>query len=275
MRRRIGVKGRAEGLEAYRKKAQEMKTISYQSAVETVEKLERKLTDFAVKHKQEIQTDAAFRSMFLQMCAPLGVDPLVSSKKKSTKGGGLWASLGLGLEEFYAELSVKVAEVCIATRSSNGGLIAVREVKRRLQKRGTKFNLSKVPNESTQVSEDDIITAASKLSALGSGFRTVQIGGTTMIVSVPFELDSDHMEVMHIALHENASKGGEEQKLSSNSHCEAVGQVTLQDVINQTGWDADRCQRALDLLLSEGIAWIDIHKGVTRYWFPSVIKEWI
>jgi hypothetical protein len=104
MRQRVGVKGRANGLDAYKKKAQEMKTISYQSAIEMVEKLERKLTDFAVRHKHEIQTDASFRSMFLQMCAPLSVDPLVSSKKKATKGG-LWAMLGLGLEEFYAELS--------------------------------------------------------------------------------------------------------------------------------------------------------------------------
>jgi ESCRT-II complex subunit VPS22 len=49
------------------------------------------------------------------MCVPLGVDPLSTSKS-------FWGAL-LGLGEFYYELSVKVAEVCIASRSRNGGII--------------------------------------------------------------------------------------------------------------------------------------------------------
>jgi ESCRT-II complex subunit VPS22 len=44
-----------------------------------------------------------------------GVDPLSSEK-------GFWGSM-LGMGEFYHELSVKVAEVCIASRSRNGGII--------------------------------------------------------------------------------------------------------------------------------------------------------
>ena len=260
MRRRVGV-GRAGP--TYQKKAQEIKTVSYQSAIETVEKLEEKLSAFSKKHKPDIQTDPAFRAMFLQMCAPLGVDPLVSEKK------GLWAKLGLGLEEFYSELSVKIAEVCIATRSRNGGIISVKEVNRRLSQRGTKFNLSSF--KSTHASDDDIITAVSKLSTLGSGFRTVQIGDVTMIVSVPTELDSDHMELMHIAMGEEES----EKNTKNDARCRQVGQVTLQYVMRRTAWDAQRCQRALDLLLSEGMAWIDVHKCVTSYWFPSAWKEGI
>jgi hypothetical protein len=42
--------------------------------METVGKLEVKLTEFAKKHAKEIQSDPAFRQRFLQMCAPLGVD---------------------------------------------------------------------------------------------------------------------------------------------------------------------------------------------------------
>ena len=41
---------------------------------------------------------------FLQMCAPLGVDPLQASKKS------FWSQL-LGMGDFYHELAVKVAEV--------------------------------------------------------------------------------------------------------------------------------------------------------------------
>ena len=74
-----------------------------------------KLAAFAKTHKHAIQHDPAFRAKFLDMCAPLGVDPLSSEK-------GFWGSL-LGIGEFYCELSVKVAEVCLASRSRNGGII--------------------------------------------------------------------------------------------------------------------------------------------------------
>ena len=43
------------------KKADEMKAISLQSALDTVETLEIKLTDFAKKHQSEIQNDPVFR----------------------------------------------------------------------------------------------------------------------------------------------------------------------------------------------------------------------
>ena len=100
---------------SYKKKAEEMKATSLASAMETVEKLEVKLAEFAKTHKHSIQHDPAFRAKFLDMCAPLGVDPLSAEK-------GFWGSM-LGIGEFYYELSVKVAEVCLASRSRNGGII--------------------------------------------------------------------------------------------------------------------------------------------------------
>lgn len=59
-------------LTSYTKKAEELKAVSLASAMETVEKLEIKLADFAKKHKHDIQHDPAFRSNFLECCAPLG-----------------------------------------------------------------------------------------------------------------------------------------------------------------------------------------------------------
>ena len=70
----------------FAKKAEEIKATSFQSAVETVEKLQVKLAAFAKKHRSEIQDDPAFRQQFLQMCGPLGVDPLVSQKSFWAKG---------------------------------------------------------------------------------------------------------------------------------------------------------------------------------------------
>jgi ESCRT-II complex subunit VPS22 len=66
-----------------------MHALSMQSAVDTIEKLQVKLSDFAKKHQADINDDPSFRQAFLKMCAPLGVDPLVSTK-------GFWAkTLGM------------------------------------------------------------------------------------------------------------------------------------------------------------------------------------
>ena len=104
----------------------------------------------------------------------------------------------LGIGEFYVELSVKVAEVCLASRSRNGGIIRVSEVKEILERRGTKFQFANSTSKSIYT-EEDIITSIKKLSKLGSGFRTVNVGRVIMIVSVPEELDADHMQVLNYA----------------------------------------------------------------------------
>lgn len=100
--------------------------------------------------------------------------------------------------EFYVELSVKVAEVCLASRSRNGGIIRVSEVKEILERRGTKFQFANSTSKSIYT-EEDIITSIKKLSKLGSRFRTVNVGRVIMIVSVPEELDADHMQVLNYA----------------------------------------------------------------------------
>mmetsp|Transcript_10283 Transcript_10283/g.15146 ORF Transcript_10283/g.15146 Transcript_10283/m.15146 type:complete len:265 (+) Transcript_10283:1-795(+) len=251
-RGRVGV-GRAGP--KFTKKAEEIKAVTLTSAIETVEKLEVKLAEFAKKHRKEIQHDPAFRKKFLEMCAPLGVDPLSSEK-------GFWGKM-LGIGEFYYELAVKVAEVCLASKSRNGGIISVSEVKHILTKRGTKFQFAHVAVDSQQkgcqYSEEDIITSIKKLSILGSGFRTIEVGTSVMIVSVPTELDHDHMEIMKIA--QDSDSGSE------------LGCVTVKDVCDDTKWNKERAKRALDLLLSKGMAWLDVYEGVESYWFPSVWKE--
>ena len=197
------------------------------------------MTEFAKKHRQEIQQDPAFRYQFLQMCAPLGVDPLSTEQS-------FWGKL-LGMGDFYYELAVKVAEVCLASRSRNGGIISLQEVKEILGARQTKFSLAGQKTKS--YSKQDIQTAISKLSTLGGGFRILQVGTSTMIVSVPTELDQDHMAVMTLAQ-------------------EGVGGVSLEQVQEATGWNEERAQRAVDLLLTQGMAWVDEYKGQSLYWFP-------
>ena len=65
------------------------------------------------------------------MCQKIGIDPLASKR-------GFWSQL-LGVGDFYYELGVQIVEVCMRTRSSNGGLIEENELLERLRKlRGPK-----------------------------------------------------------------------------------------------------------------------------------------
>jgi len=201
------------------------------------------LVQFAKKHRNEIRSDPAFRAKFLEMCGPLGVDPLASTK-------GFWGSL-LGIGSFYHELAVKVAEACLASRGRNGGIVSVKEVVGILERRGTKFDLS---STKTTCSEKDVVVAIGKLAVLGSGFGTFKVGNTIMILSVPCELDNDHTEVMDLAQI-------------------AGGSVCLEEVAKKLSWNQDRAKRSLDLLLSKGMAWLDLHQGKQYYWVPSVWKE--
>jgi ESCRT-II complex subunit VPS22 len=254
-RRGVGV-GRSTGTgnRNLQKKADELHALSLQSAVETIEKLQVSLQDFAKKHQSDIQNDPMFRQQFLQMCGPLGVDPLQSRKSFWSQAFG-----GLAFGDYYYELAVKVAEVCFATRSSNGGIMAVSEalaILNRYKKKSLKCNNNK---EKQLYNKGDVHIAVQKLHTLGGGFRVVKIGKSDMIVSVPTELDQDHVEVMNLA--------------ASDVGCGGQGCVTVDDVTQQLKWSTERANRALSLLLQEGMAWQDDFHGILYYWFPSVWKE--
>jgi ESCRT-II complex subunit VPS22 len=231
------------------KKADEIKAVSLQSALDTVQKLEGKLTEFAKRHQADIQNDPVFRQRFLQMCGPLGVDPLSSQKT-------MWGNLLGGMGDYYHELALKVAEVCLASRSRNGGIISVTEVQRKLQQRTTRFNISDSNSKKKKIPKSDLQVAIQKLGKLGGGFRTVDVGSSTMIVSVPTELDQDHMQVLTAAQQLDGCTG-----------------LTVDDVVRSTGWGAERVERALELLLQEGMAWLDVHQGRTYYWITSLWQE--
>lgn len=136
---------------------------------------------------------------------------------------------------------MKIAEVCFATRSRNGGIIALSEMHEILSRKKT-------------VHRGDIPIAVDKLKSLGAGFRVIEVGMTAMIVSVPTELDLDHIKVFSLA------ESGE-------------GCITTDDIVKQLAWNQERAKRVIKLLLSEGMAWKDNYHGVSFFWFPSVWKE--
>ena len=121
------------------RKADEIKAISLQNAISTLELLEVKLTEFAQRHQNEIKNDPIFRHRFLQMCAPLGIDVLSSSKQKTNIFHSLFGSTNNKNDDYYYELAVKCAEVCLATQNRNGGIMSLQEIQSILLNRKTKM----------------------------------------------------------------------------------------------------------------------------------------
>jgi len=98
------------------------------------------LHSFSLTHGAEIRSNPTFRAEFARMCNAIGVDPLASSNHKTSKsgkneGGSFWSQmLGGSVNDFYFELAVRVVEVCRETRSENGGMIEVPQVRKRVEK---------------------------------------------------------------------------------------------------------------------------------------------
>jgi len=182
-------------------------------------------------------------TQFNKMCAGIGVDPLASNK-------GFWAQL-LGVGDFYYELAVQIIEICLLTRPLNGGLISLSDLTQRVRQR----------RKLDKISEDDIKTAIGKVHLLGAGFSLLQSGRTTLVVSVPMELSSDHAAILQVAQ-------------------EKACHVSVSQMITQLKWEGRRVRIALDLMMQGGMAWVDEQggkeggrKGEKIYWFPSLWQQ--
>ena len=203
--------------------------------------LQDSIVSFAGEHREEIRTDPAFRAQLMRMCGPLGVDPIGSVN-------GFWGR-ALGIGDFYYEMAVKASEICVAMRGKNGGVMELEELRVMLEKRENKKNGGKNGKNVVRSSSGDVLTAIKKLEVLGTSFRVVDLNGRKMVLSVPMELDGDHMKIM--ALAEDPDSG------------EAMGVVTVGMVVDNTKWEEERAQRGIDLLVKEGMVWVDYYNGET------------
>jgi len=134
-----------------------------------MEQFKDNLETFAKKHQKSIKKDPDFRQHFMQMCASIGVDPMVSSKGTNFQNllhildnvsyvlrfqltiknlhfivvrhsiyfyAGFWSVLGLG--SFYTQLAVQAVEVVLASAKSTGGIMTLGELHGKLNKSKTK-----------------------------------------------------------------------------------------------------------------------------------------
>ncbi|KAH8381303.1 hypothetical protein KR093_002351 [Drosophila rubida] len=241
MRRRVGlgaIQQQKLAAEKYKDKGADLQESQLEQMTKQMEVFRNKLEEFAMKHKEDIRKNSQFRKQFQEMCAAIGVDPLATGK-------GFWSVLGMG--DFYYELSVQVVEVCLAANHKTGGLMELDELRRRLiAARGQ----SAVHQE---ITKEDILMAAKKLSIFGNGFVIHKLGkGKYMVQSIPGELSMEETNI-----------------LSAASNTE-LGCVTQNQIMVDLGWTDYRAKQALDKVLGEGLCWIDKQADEPTYWFPSL-----
>jgi ESCRT-II complex subunit VPS22 len=244
MRRRVGVGKhlhKRKQNEQYANKGSELSEQVLSHMQEQLSVFKAKLETFAKQHKKEIKEDPLFRTQFQEMCTQAGVDPLASNK-------GYWGEL-LGVGDFYYELAVQCIDICGREREKNGGLMSLHELLGlAIQKRGSTVQ---------SICANDIVQAIKHVSVLGNGFQIIRPRhGQLMVLSVPVELNQDHTSLIEYA----------------QAH---QGKITVDALLADTAtdkWSPVRAQRALDMLLEEGMAWVDSQRpdGVNEYWLPSV-----
>ncbi|RLN27220.1 hypothetical protein BBJ28_00009509 [Nothophytophthora sp. Chile5] len=185
------------------------------------------LQQFAIKYKNNIKKDPDFRRKFQVMCAKIGVDPLASKK-------GFWSEL-LDVGDFYYELAVQIIEVCIITRcvhaAYRSGCLVAPFI-------SLTIALCVLLTMTQTVTDDDVKRAVKKLNVLGEGFQLIDMEERTMIVTVPVVLSPDHSTIL--ALAQNTG-----------------GMVNVSILARELQWDKKRSMLALNVLLREGMTWID------------------
>ena len=198
-----------------------------------------KLQQFAEQHGKRIKNDSVFRFHFSSMCSKMGVDPLSSGK-------GFWAKT-LGIGDFYYELAMQASELCMLTRSTNGGLIPLNDLTEKIKKRR--------PSQASQITSEDISYAIQKLDKLGSGFEIKTLSsGTQYVQSIPGVLSTDGLLVIDFL---------NQLKDENSLPC-----ATEQQIKSKLSWSSERTHLTVTTLQQEGILWID--EVDYKLWSPSV-----
>jgi ESCRT-II complex subunit VPS22 len=211
--------------------------------------------NFALTHAKDIRANPEFRAEFARMCSALNIDFLASSYHKDAKdakgageGGSIWTQLlGGSVNDFYFNLGVLIVEECRATRSENGGLISVHDVRARIS-RGRQGSIG----GQMAVSDDDIKRAVDSLAPLGSCFTTMKIGHRELIRSVPKELNTDQSTVLEAI--------------------QLLGYVTISMLQLNLGWERPRAHAVMDDLMADSLVWVDGQAGEKEYWSPAFIS---
>jgi ESCRT-II complex subunit VPS22 len=215
------------------------------------------LHNFALTHSKDIRANPEFRAEFARMCSALNIDFLASSYHKDSKegkdaaaagGGSIWTQLlGGTVNDFYFNLGVLVVEECRATRSENGGLISLIDLRTRIER-----GRSGIQGASLSVTDDDIKRAVDSLAPLGSCFSIMKIGHRSLIRSVPKELNNDQSTVLEAI--------------------QLLGYVTVSMLQVNLEWERPRAHAVVEDLMADSLVWMDCQAGENEYWSPAFIS---
>ena len=207
---------------------------------EAVITLQSCLQKIVENQKKALQGDEEYQKKFYKLCNDIGVDPFAQKK------GFLSGLLNQNLDSFYKNLRMRVLTVCLNTRYENGGLIKLSDVKDRL-------NQPSIVKKMGKVHSDDIRIAVQKLSCLSSSMTIEKITdegeSVEYIKSADMAFSADSLRILAKA---NRRKG----------------KIQVADM----GQDrSEKWKKELDLFVNEGLAWIDVHEGITTYYFPTIV----
>lgn len=265
--RRVGIGGGGVGISgAQRIVAARARTeeISQDLAADRAKHIEEQvktfkdaLETFALKYRTEINRDPVFRHQFIKMAKSIGIDPLASSK-------GFWADT-IGVGTFYYDLGIQIINICLATRSFDGGLISMNDLLIRLHRlRGSK---------AAPVTEDDVRRAIKTMGILNGGYSILTLNNVRYILSVPNDMTTDSTTIIQLA-----------------SICN--GNLSIPELCTKLNWTNERALRNMEALIKDGLVWIDNQVTSTnrntstnsrltssflvtddsiRYYFPSVM----
>ncbi|KAK1939804.1 putative Vacuolar-sorting protein SNF8 [Babesia divergens] len=234
MRRGIGVSRTLNAQEKQEKwdiLAEELAKESLETYSEIADEFRKKLRSFVGKYKKLIHDDPAFRLEFLEMCDLMGVDPLLQSS-------GQWARM-LGLSSFYAELTVRVLDVCLQTRAMNGGCCEMTQM------------LEAFPKH-LRITEADVMRCINTCAPFGeNSIKTMRINDKTIILTSPLVMGNEHRQLFETAA---ALKRG----------------ITVEDVTELCGWPTQKVMGVLNYFIQQQVVWVDQADDNTYYWFACL-----
>lgn len=227
---------------------------------EQIDQFATALRTFAVAHRQDIRRDPVFRHAFQRMCASLWVDPLAGHPTTTGKGGRLgkvaniWNEL-IGFGDWQYELGVQIVDVCISTRSQNGGIIAMDDLIEGVirLRRGRFASISAPDTSETRITAQDIERSIQALGPLGCGYEVFTLGGTQLVRHIPRSLSTETLRILELF--------SDSQKLETD--VQNITYATPSSVSHALGGtdlsSETQAARVLDdMLLNDGTLWLDI-----------------
>ncbi|PKI83888.1 ESCRT II complex subunit Dot2 [Malassezia vespertilionis] len=251
----------ARSASQYTSLVQELNASKVETLRQQIDAFAQTLREFAANHKQDIRQDPEFRHAFQSMCSSLFVDPLTGHPPTARAGsrlgkvGEIWNDL-LGFSDWQFSLGVQIVDVCVSTRSQNGGLIAMDDLIGGVMRlrNGTGFT-----EQTERITAEDIARSIKALRPLGCGYELFEIRGRAMVRTVPHELSPDTQKVLSFMFFPGlpcTDAVGVPFISTTNTQNEETRKALSGDGAIWTELWAN--QVLDDMLLNDGILWLDI-----------------